>query len=61
MIDTEMKNVIAENCYGFEAKFDLLSMSVGRFSTSCNNCIHFKGERCAKGLYNEIKEAISVN
>lgn len=56
-----MKNIIAENCYGFETKFDLLTMSVGRINTSCNNCINFKGEKCAKGLYSGIKDAISNN
>lgn len=61
MIDSEMKNIIAENCRGFEAKFDLLTMSAGRIVSSCDNCVNYKGERCAKGLYNQLKEIISIN
>lgn len=61
MIDSEMKNIIAESCYGFEAKFDLITMAVGRMDASCNNCINFKGEKCSKGLYDGIREAINNN
>lgn len=61
MLDSEMKNVIAENCGSYETKFKIVTMSVGRLSESCSNCINFKGDKCTKGLFNEMKDMISIN
>ncbi|WP_010241361.1 hypothetical protein [Clostridium arbusti] len=61
MLNSEMKNVIAENCESYETKFKIVTMSVGRLNESCSNCINFRGEKCTKGLFNEMKDIISVN
>lgn len=61
MLDSEMKNIIAENCGCYETKFKIVNMSVGRLNESCSNCINFRGDKCTKGLFNEMKDMISIN
>lgn len=61
MLDSEMKNIIAQNCNSYETKFQIINMSVGRLSESCSNCINFKRDVCSKGLFNEMKDIISIN
>jgi len=61
MLESEIKNIIAQNCNSYETKFKIINMSVGRLCESCNNCINFRGDICSKGLFNEMKDIISIN
>ncbi|SMC29450.1 hypothetical protein SAMN02745134_03901 [Clostridium acidisoli DSM 12555] len=61
MIENEMKSVVAENCEEYNPKLKISAMSVGKSCNSCGNCVNFKGEKCVKGLYEDIKDIIRIN
>jgi len=61
MIESEMKNIVAENCDAYQPKYKTVIMSVGRFSESCGNCTNFKGAKCSKGLFDGAKDLIRIN
>lgn len=61
MLEFELKNIIAENCDYYEPRFNLVTMSVGRFCETCDNCRSFKGEKCSKNQFYKIRNIVSIN
>jgi|GEM_PF-2682604 hypothetical protein len=61
MIENEMKSIVAESCESYQPRYKFSAMSVGKECESCGNCTNFKGEKCAKGLYEDIKDIIRIN
>lgn len=56
-----IKKIIAENCFGYEPYSILNLYSMADLSPSCENCLNFVEGKCEKGLFDGIRERITMN
>ena len=62
MESNEMKIRVAQNCHGYKTKCSMeLINSITYHSQSCRTCVNYIKEKCAEGLFDEIREMISIN
>ncbi|MCL1912717.1 MAG: hypothetical protein FWG10_02225 [Eubacteriaceae bacterium] len=46
--------VVAENCSQYDPVIQAFVNDTGDFGSSCRNCRRFVGERCEKGVFDQI-------
>ena len=62
MVSSEIKMRVAQNCLRYRTEYDLgLINSISYMSESCSSCVSYVKEKCIEGLFDEIREIISVN
>lgn len=62
MVSSEMKMRVAHNCHEYRPRNEFRLMNSITFgSESCSSCINYVSEKCTKGLFDEIREIISLN
>lgn len=62
MVSSEIKMRVAQNCHGYRARYYKgLMSSITYGSESCSSCVNYVKEKCAKGLFEEIRETIMLN
>ena len=62
MVSSEIKMRVAQNCLRYKTGYDLgLINSITYMSESCSSCSSYVKEKCTEGLFDEIREIISVN
>ena len=61
MVSSEIKMMVAQNCSGYTSRSATIVARLGNLSESCSNCSYYVGERCIKGLFQDIRDAIKIN
>lgn len=62
MVSSEMKIRVAQNCQGYNPKYEMgLMNSISYGSETCSSCVNYVREKCTVGLFDEIKKMITIN
>ncbi|HEY8888676.1 MAG TPA: hypothetical protein VIM70_00205 [Clostridium sp.] len=62
MVWSEIKMRVAQNCHEYKTKYSMgLINSISFGPASCDGCVNYVKGKCADGLFDEIREIISVN
>ncbi|MBU3130612.1 hypothetical protein LGL55_24330 [Clostridium tagluense] len=62
MVSSEIKMRVAQNCNGYRPVYYMRLMnSITYGSESCSSCVNYVREKCTEGLFDEIREIISIN
>ncbi|MGH4138785.1 hypothetical protein [Clostridium sp.] len=62
MVISDLQIRVAQNCHRYRPRYNLgLINSISFGSESCNSCVHYVKEKCAQGLFDEIREIIRLN
>ncbi|MGH4122257.1 MAG: hypothetical protein ACREV6_04940 [Clostridium sp.] len=62
MVSSEIKMRVAQNCHGYRPKYYMgLMNSITYGSESCSSCVNYVKEKCTEGLFDGVREIISIN
>ena len=62
MESIEIKIRVSQNCHCYKIKHSMeLINNITYRSESCNSCVNYIKEKCREGLFDEIREIISMN
>jgi len=61
MVSSELKMMVAQNCFDYDTRSAVAMASLGNLSESCSNCSNYIRGRCVKGLFEDILDTIKIN
>ena len=60
-VSHEIKSMVAQNCSGYTSRDAWGIMKLGNMAESCDTCSNYIRGGCAKSLFDDIANSITIN